>query len=723
MNQKHFSNAAFVTKRLSKLNMRILLILIILSSNCALAQNQNNTWFFGTHLGMSFTSTSMSPIPDKASPMYSVLGASVMSDKTTGALLFFTDGRQIWDRNKALMPNGELYPGTGSDQSPSIMIFETTPKKYFVFYCDQTDNIFYALVDLNLNNGNGDVVYKKRLLASQMDLQFTAVKMHNSGGYWLITHKKGTNEFNSYAVINELVSSTPVVSYAGTATFPNTQYSYGKMITEGTGKRLAYLFFDSDINASTGCIIQEFLIDKRCGTISLNKNVNLGSSATYDKMGAICYDPTGKFLYFSSYRSDDRFSLVQFDMKSNASDNGRILLSNSYESIGDIQLGPNGKIYAASSENRTFTSKISVINFPSIAGPNCNFSFNTIELSSNPFLGSIGTERFPTFISDISETAPNSKKPELKLTANCANSESSFEVKNPTDLIYDSLEWDFGDGAKAKTIAAKHIYNAAGKYIVRFSWFVCNHKFILTDTIKIIEKLNLNLGIDTTLCSGDTFTISGPPNSQTYLWNTGDSTQFIWITKPGKYSLKIQSGICKAQDEIEINYHPPLFTALGDEYFICDKEKELVKLDAGKIFNTYKWTPTGDTTQWIIVGEVGDYFVVVKDFRGCGAKDNTKVKRACNVSVYFPTAFTPNNDGLNDYYAPIGNDIIGFSMRIYNRWGQEVFTSNNLNETWDGNFNNAPCPTDTYFYTTKYQGYQKKKLLEFETKGAFTLLR
>jgi gliding motility-associated-like protein len=242
-------------------------------------------------------------------------------------------------------------------------------------------------------------------------------------------------------------------------------------------------------------------------------------------------------------------------------------------------------------------------------------------------------------------------------------------------------------------------------------------------TIKIIEKLNLNLGNDTTLCTGDTFTLKSPLTAEKYLWNTGDSTNTIYVNKPGKFNLKIQSVICTAQDEIEIKYHPPLFTALGDEYFICDKEKELVKLDAGKNFSSYKWTPTGDTTQWIIVGEIGDYFVVVKDFRGCGAKDNTKVKRICDFSVYFPNAFTPNNDGLNDYFSPSGNDIIGFNIRIYNRWGQEVFISNNLNEKWDGNYNNTPCPVDTYYYITKYQGYQKKKLLEFETKGTFTLLR
>lgn len=703
--------------------MRFWFLLIIFSSNYVLAQNQNNTWFLGTYLGMSFSGSNMFPIPDKASPMYSVLGASVMSDKTTGALLLFTDGRNIWDRNKELMPNGVLYPGTGSDQSPHIIIFETAPKKYFVFYSDLLDKIYYALVDLNLNNGNGEVVYKQKLLASQMDLQFTAVKMLNSGGYWVITHKKGTNEFNSFAVINEQVTTAPVVSYTGSASFPNTQYSYGKMITESTGKRLAYLFFDSDINASSGCVLQEFNIDKRCGTISLNKNVNLGSTATYDKLGSISYDQTGQYLYFSSYRSNDMNSLVQFDMKSNASDNGRILIANLYESIGDLQLGPNGKIYVASSENRTFTSKISVINAPSIAGTSCNFSFNSIELSRNPFLGSIGAEKFPTFISDISETIPNSRKPELKLTANCAQSESNFEIKNPTDLIYDSLEWDFGDGGTAKTIAAKYIYNAAGKYVVRFNWFVCNNKFQIIDTIKIIEKLNLNLGNDTTLCTGDTFTLKSPLTVEKYLWNTGDSTNTIYVNKPGKFNLKIQSGICIAQDEIEIKYHPPLFTALGDEYFICDKEKELVKLDVGKNFSSYKWSPTGDTTQWIIVGEIGDYFVVVKDFRGCGAKDNTKVKRICDFSVYFPNGFTPNNDGLNDYFSPTGNDIIGFTMRIYNRWGQEVFTSNNLNEKWDGNYNNTPCPVDTYYYITKYQGYQKKKLLEFETKGTFTLLR
>ncbi len=101
-------------------------------------------------------------------------------------------------------------------------------------------------------------------------------------------------------------------------------------------------------------------------------------------------------------------------------------------------------------------------------------------------------------------------------------------------------------------------------------------------------------------------------------------------------------------------------------------------MDAGEGLVNYKWISTGDTTQWINVAMVGEYLVVVKDFRGCNGNDGTKVKRRCPVKVYFPNAFTPNGDGLNDYYEPLGKDVTAFEMTIYNSWGQLVFKTSSI---------------------------------------------
>ena len=76
--------------------------------------------------------------------------------------------------------------------------------------------------------------------------------------------------------------------------------------------------------------------------------------------------------------------------------------------------------------------------------------------------------------------------------------------------------------------------------------------------------------------------------------------------------------------------------------------------------------------------------------------------------VWFPSAFTPNGDGLNDGFGPLGGRgaLQNYSIRIFNRWGQIVFSSNNPFEQWKGRFNNQPVDSGvfTWIATYNYQG-------------------
>lgn len=698
----------------------VVVLTLLMGMHAVIAQNQNNTWLFGTNLGMKFTNKTMSTLPDKASAMVAGPATASISDKKTGALLFYTNGKQVWNKANALMRNGALNSGSSFTNA---LIIESGNSTYFIFYTNETDEIYYALVNLKADGGLGEVVYKDSLLASGMDLQFTAVRLPNQQGHWLITHQKGTNKFLSYRISNNQIYKSPVVSVTGPQTYPATQYYYGKMITNRSGNRLAYGFYPASGSSIDEAQIAEYGIDKKCGTITLLNDLYTPMGTVFANSCHMSYDATGQYLFVSYYRLGDTYELYQYDMESTDPSASKILISASYEIIGDMQLGDDDKIYIASSQNRTFTSRISVVNSPSSRGVACNYGQNAIELSQNPFLGSIGLEHFPVFVADVSNNSVNDNPPKLKITASCAQSPSTFQLENPTELLFDSLMWEFGDGNNSTQTNTTHTYDKAGNYVVKLVWFLCSNKFEVIDIIKVIEKAVLNLGNDTTLCNGVRMKLQAPATAQKYAWNTGDTTNEITVTKPGKYTVQMSSGNCNASDEININYYPPLFIALGDEYTICDKDKELVKLDAGEGFLTYKWTPTEDTTQWIIVGEVQDYFVVVKDFRGCDGSDGTSVKRRCPVTLYFPNSFSPNDDGINDVYAPVGVDVESFNLSIYNRWGQLIFETNKLEYMWDGKTNGKPAPTDAYIYKAKYAGYANKKLLTFERQGAITLLR
>ena len=85
-------------------------------------------------------------------------------------------------------------------------------------------------------------------------------------------------------------------------------------------------------------------------------------------------------------------------------------------------------------------------------------------------------------------------------------------------------------------------------------------------------------------------------------------------------------------------------------------------------------------------------------------------------TLYIPTVFSPDGDNTNDIFYVKGNGFDELSFEIYNRWGQQVFQSDDLNKGWDGNYRNQPSPIGTYVYQLKIEGLITKS-------GTITLIR
>jgi gliding motility-associated-like protein len=88
--------------------------------------------------------------------------------------------------------------------------------------------------------------------------------------------------------------------------------------------------------------------------------------------------------------------------------------------------------------------------------------------------------------------------------------------------------------------------------------------------------------------------------------------------------------------------------------------------------------------------------------------------------IYVPNAFTPNDNGLNDYYLAVGGSLKTMSMQIYNRWGEMLFESNDLAIGWDGTFNGSRVQNGVYMYVVNYTGYDDTS---YQLKGTVTLIR
>jgi gliding motility-associated-like protein len=67
--------------------------------------------------------------------------------------------------------------------------------------------------------------------------------------------------------------------------------------------------------------------------------------------------------------------------------------------------------------------------------------------------------------------------------------------------------------------------------------------------------------------------------------------------------------------------------------------------------------------------------------------------------VYIPTAFSPNNDGINDNFTIFATNPTAFNLKVYNRWGQVIFESFDIQHTWNGTYQGEAVPMDSYVYT------------------------
>lgn len=107
---------------------------------------------------------------------------------------------------------------------------------------------------------------------------------------------------------------------------------------------------------------------------------------------------------------------------------------------------------------------------------------------------------------------------------------------------------------------------------------------------------------------------------------------------------------------------------------------------------------------------------------GCMAQTRGNVWITPDFMFYIPNAFTPNGDGINDAFRPYGEGVQWdtYEMRIYNRWGQQIFWSKNVENDWHGTHEGTPLESGVYVYRI---GITDLKDARHEYTGKVTLLR
>jgi gliding motility-associated-like protein len=293
-----------------------------------------------------------------------------------------------------------------------------------------------------------------------------------------------------------------------------------------------------------------------------------------------------------------------------------------------------------------------------------------------------------------------------------------YHVILSPDRNYKYYSWSTGE--TTKSIQA---YNS-GTYILSGT-DNCGTK---SDTVNInILNTQPPLVSDTTLCRTDS-AITLLAAGQNLLWYTdtnGTASQYqpaINTSVTGSQTLYVTQTINSCESyaaplNIKV-LSKPVFN-LGNDTTICDKAILAIGVpgsDASSLWNT------GDTTNYIFPKKDGLY--VLNQTNYCGtASDSIDIHIFPCDCLWAPNAFSPNGDGKNDYFHIIQRcPLRVFTIHVYNRFGQLIFRSGRIDESWDGNYLGVPAEVGDYYYYINYAPDipgQEERII----KGEVTLIR
>ena len=139
----------------------------------------------------------------------------------------------------------------------------------------------------------------------------------------------------------------------------------------------------------------------------------------------------------------------------------------------------------------------------------------------------------------------------------------------------------------------------------------------------------------------------------------------------------------------------------------------------------YNWTPSQYLSSSTIANPIASptspiyYVATMTDINGCSVIDTVYLEVDVVIcgepEVFIPNAFSPNNDGINDIFLPISSCLYEvFQLQIFDRWGNMVFASTNVNIGWDGTYKGNKLPQGAYSYQFKYKKFTSLKTSTYQ---------
>lgn len=669
------------------------------------AQKQASNWFFKYGNTANFNNGKFTVgSPSSLSFPYSSFSTS-MSD-SSGKLLFVSDGMMVYDKNLHPMPNG-VFALNENRAKFKIIKMPGSATKYYVIYSNYTrqfwttsatapayDTLKYALIDMALNGGLGDVVKRNTILDTNIGHQFAIVQKANSENFWILTQKPFTDSFYTRYVDSSGISATKTVNIVGSNPRKTDYYVTG-METSWDSKKLAITTYNIYKNPDDTVVsialyfrfIEVFSINDTTGKLTnhvrtaykpyetdtsiYGYNVEVGRRDV-----PLTFSPDSRLLYLTDHqvgRNPNCIGMYQgfIDIyQYNTCYTDTALFSSHYYSAfafndcstgsyGDqyfsiLQMGLDKKIYYTTGNQKIMRA----ISNPNCIGGNANF-FDSVATFSK-----VSYSLIPNFhYKYISNAIANN----IMYSGGCFPSPQSFKITNDTIT---NIIWNFGDIASgvnntSTLVHPSHQFSSPGFYTVKASLY--NSYNVLIDTVSIqikiydpSQKLLKGLPKDTLLCDARGIKLHLPAyngivivhgyngNVFSYLRDSyvlSQNNGYEFVVGGGYYDTAIyvfelkQNGCdgCIIRDTLRIISTNKLNPSIVSNGLLCLGDS--VKLISATNSGAFKLWSTGDTTEYIWVKQTGSYWLSVAN-TFCTVSDTINIVALPNVNFSLPNDTT-----------------------------------------------------------------------------------
>ena len=227
-----------------------------------------------------------------------------------------------------------------------------------------------------------------------------------------------------------------------------------------------------------------------------------------------------------------------------------------------------------------------------------------------------------------------------------------------------------------------------------------------------IEPLEIDFSeVEKEICRDEEILLSPFIHGVNYQWSDGSTEPTFLLNRGGTYAVTVTSGCDIAIETITVEEHVLIVDLPETATLHLGDSIRLQPCVSGDQPFSYSWIRQSENISCLVCPEpfVRPYFdtwytLEVIDSNGCVQQDSTLITLIKNRKVYIPNAFSPNDDGINDwFYLQSRTDEIIRDFRVFSRWGELIFQAegvwSNIADTgWDGTFEGKPMPSGVYIF-------------------------